>query len=311
VHSNAACGQPEPACRRIRHGSGVQPADVPLELHADVFRGTVAVRCGLLTRRQLDAPTWRRLFRDVYVHRDVPVTHVLRAAGACLLFPDAVVTGRSAAVIWGVPLTATWDDVELTRAPPAHPSRLAGVRVRRARLPADHRCRRAGIPVTTPEATAVGLAGCLPGDDGVIAVDQMVATGIVDLGPVRALAAARRGPESARARSVCALADGLAGSPQETRLRLLILRSGLPAPVAQFRVHDGRGPAMRVDFAWPDRKVIVEYDGLWHAESGQFAKDRRRLNRLRQAGWTVVFVTAADMHRPSELVAQISAALQA
>ena len=163
--------------------------------------------------------------------------------------------------------------------------------------------------MTTAEATAVRLAGSLPGDEAVIAVDQMVASGIVDLGPVRALASAQLGPGSARARSVCALADGLAGSPQETRLRLLIHRSGLPPPVAQHRVISGGREVARVDFAWPDRKVAVEYDGLWHAEPGQFAKDRGRLNRLREAGWTVVFVTAADMHRPAELIARIAAAL--
>jgi very-short-patch-repair endonuclease len=145
----------------------------------------------------------------------------------------------------------------------------------------------------------------------VIAVDQMVASGIVDLGPVRALAGAERGPGSARARLACALADGLAGSPQETRLRLLIRRSGLPTPVAQHRVLVHGREIARVDFAWPDRKVAVEYDGLWHAEPGQFAKDRGRLNRLREAGWTVVFVTAADMHRPTELIARIAAALAA
>jgi hypothetical protein len=111
------------------------------------------------------------------------------------------------------------------------------------------------------------------------------------------------GPGSARVRQVCALADGLAGSPQETRLRLLVLRSGLPAPVAQHRVMSGGREIARVDFAWPGRKVAVEYDGLWHAEPGQFAKDRRRLNRLREAGWTVVFVTAADMRRPAEVIA--------
>jgi very-short-patch-repair endonuclease len=109
----------------------------------------------------------------------------------------------------------------------------------------------------------------------------------------------------------CALADGLAGSPQETRLRLLICRSGLPTPVAQHRVLVHGREIARVDFAWPDRKVAVEYDGLWHAEPGQFAKDRGRLNRLREAGWTVVFVTAADMHRPTELIARIAAALAA
>jgi very-short-patch-repair endonuclease len=289
----------------------MRPAEVPRQLSAEVFRGSQAVRAGLLTRRQLDGPTWRRLFRDVYVHAGVEVTHELRAAAACLLFPEVLVTGRSAAVLWGVPLAAPWDDVELTVAPSAHACRLPGARVRRARVPAEHHWRRIGIPVTTPEATAVRLAACLPGDDAVIAVDQMVASGIVDLGPVRALAGAERGPGSARARLACALADGLAGSPQETRLRLLICRSGLPTPVAQHRVLVHGREIARVDFAWPDRKVAVEYDGLWHAEPGQFAKDRGRLNRLREAGWTVVFVTAADMHRPTELIARIAAALAA
>jgi very-short-patch-repair endonuclease len=100
-------------------------------------------------------------------------------------------------------------------------------------------------------------------------------------------------------------------SPQETRLRLLIHGSGLPAPVAQHRVLVNGREVARVDFAWPDRKVAVEYDGLWHAEPGQFAKDRQRLNRQREAGWTVVFVTAADLHRPADLVARIAAALTA
>jgi hypothetical protein len=293
----------------VRHGSGVRPASVPHCLRAGVFRGSEAVRGRLLTARQLDGPTWRRLFRDVYVHRDLPVDHALRAEAACLLLPEAVVTGRSAAVLWGVDLAGPADDVEVTVPPGAHPRRISGLRVRRAVVAPDQRRRRAGIPVTTPEATTVRLAGSLPGDEAVIAVDRMVATGIVDLAPVRALAAAQRGPGSARARSVCDLADGLAGSPQETRLRLLIGRSGLPPPVAQYRVtHRGR-PVARVDFAWPELKVAVEYDGLWHAEDGQFAKDRRRLNRLREAGWTVVFVTAADLHRPAELIPRIAAAL--
>jgi hypothetical protein len=217
-------------------GSGVRSARVPRQLSAEVFRGSHAVQAGLVTRRQLDGPTWRRLFRDVYVHAGVQVTHELRAAAASLLLPEALVSGRSAAVLWGVPLAAPYDDVELTVAPSAHPCRLPGVRVRRARVAPEHRWRRMGIPVTTPEATAVRLAACLPGDDAVIAVDRMVASGIVDLGPVRDLARAERGRGSARARSACALADGLAGSPQETRLRLLIHRNGLPAPVAQHRV---------------------------------------------------------------------------
>jgi len=90
-----------------------------------------------------------------------------------------------------------------------------------------------------------------------------------------------------------------------------MLRSGLPTPVAQFRVFDDEGLIGRVDFAYPDLKIAIEYDGLWHAESGQFAKDRGRLNRLRAAGWRVVFVTAADMYDPDAIVRQIVRALAA
>lgn len=251
------------------------------------------------------------MLHDVYVHAAVPVTHELRCGAACQLLPEAIVTGISAAVLWGVELAGPTDDVEVTVPPRMGPRRLPGIRVRRAAIPVDHRWRRSGIPVTTPVATAVRLATCLPGDEAVVAVDQMIAAGVADLPEIRALAAIGHGAGSSRARTVCELADGLAGSPQETRLRLLMHRSGLPDPVAQFRVMDGDARVARVDFAWPERKVAVEYDGLWHADNRQFAKDRRRLNRLREAGWIVVFVTAADLHRPDELIARIAAALAA
>jgi hypothetical protein len=285
------------------------PALVPPQLRREAFLGSDAMRRGLLTARQLDGPSWRRLFHGVYVHRDVEVTHELRARGAVLLLPAAVVTGLSAAVLWGIDLAGPSDDVELTVPPTDHPHRVKGLRVRRATLPDASRWRRSDVPVTTAAATAVRVAGLLPLDDAVVAVDQLVETGVVDLEPIRRLAAATSGAGSARARAACALADGLAGSPQETRLRLLIGRSGLPMPVAQYRVQlNGRSLA-RVDFAWPDKKVALEYDGLWHAETGQFAKDRQRLNRLREAGWQVVFVLARDLHHPDELIARIAAAL--
>ncbi|MGZ4659489.1 MAG: hypothetical protein ACXVGE_21880, partial [Blastococcus sp.] len=57
-------------------------------------------------------------------------------------------------------------------------------------------------------------------------------------------------------------------------------------------------------------RIAVEYEGAWHGETPQqVAADRRRLDRLAAAGWTVVFVTAADLQRPELLVARIAAAL--
>jgi hypothetical protein len=247
----------------------------------------------------------------VYVHRDVPLTHELRTRAAVVLLPAAVVTGRSAAVLWDVDLAGAEHPVEVTVPPRSYQVRVEGLVVRRATVHPDQVWWRRGVPVTTPEATAVRLASVLPRDDAVAAVDQLVAAGVVRLAAIRALAAASRGPGSARARDVAALADGLAESPQETRVRLLLGRSDLPPPVAQYRVHDQRGLVARVDFAWPEHRLALEYDGLWHGGRDQFLRDRERLNRLREAGWQVVFVTAVDLRDPVRLISRIAAALAA
>jgi hypothetical protein len=163
---------------------------------------------------------------------------------------------------------------------------------------------------TSGVRTAVDLARREPSVEAVV-LDRLVYAGIVDLAAVRAAAAALpRCRASARARAAVAAADGVAESPQETRLRLLLVADGLPEPVAQYVVEDGGRFVARVDFAWPQQRLALEYDGAWHAEPGQFARDRERLNRLTAAGWRVVFVTAADLHRPTLLVTCLRLALR-
>ena len=46
------------------------PAAVPEPLRHAPFRGSDAVRMGLLRKPQLKSSPWRRLFTDVYVHED-------------------------------------------------------------------------------------------------------------------------------------------------------------------------------------------------------------------------------------------------
>ena len=98
-------------------------------------------------------------------------------------------------------------------------------------------------------------------------------------------------------------------TPQETRLRLLIADSPLPRPVAQYEIRAHGRFVARVDFAYPDRRLAIEYDGAWHGQPDQLPRDRRRLNELFLADWRVLFVAAADLHRPGVLVARIAAGL--
>ena len=90
-------------------------------------------------------------------------------------------------------------------------------------------------------------------------------------------------------------------------MRLLMRRGGLPAPLAQYRVFDEAGFVARVDFAHPELRPAIEYDGLWHGARTAFVDDRRRLNRLTAAGWVVLHVTADDLRHPERLLARIRA----
>jgi G:T-mismatch repair DNA endonuclease (very short patch repair protein) len=291
----------------------VQPAR-PESLRGRVFRGTSAVRRGLVTEDQLRSGAWRRLRRDVYADAALPVTHLLHARGVGLVAPrQAVFGGLTAVMLWGGQDFATADDpVEVLLPPGVRWAPSWGVTVRTASLGVADTARRAGwLPRTSRARTAVDLIRRGRVDDGVVLLDRLVHAGVVPFFDVcDAVGELPRCRGSRLAREIAGLADGLAESPPETRLRLLMLRAGLPRPVAQFRVFDDEGLIGRLDFAFPERKIAIEYDGAWHGERGQLARDRKRLNRLAAAGWRVVFVTAEDMRNPEALVRQLAAVLR-
>jgi hypothetical protein len=279
----------------------------PEALRGRVFRGSTTVASGLITKKQLRSSAWVRLRQDVYADAALPVTHrvLISAVGLCL--PDgAGFTGRSAAVLWGVPgIAEGTDPVEVVL--PAglrwHPG--DGVIVRRTAVQST--LLRVGRWWCTSRVdTAIDLMRRGNLEDAVVTLDRVVSHGLVSLSDVRdAVSRLPRGRGSAQVRRVAALADGLAESPQETRLRLVLVRAGLPAPVAQHRVFDDDGFVARVDLAYPELKIAIEYDGLWHGERSAFLADRRRLNRLNAAGWLVLHVTLDDLRHPERLAARV------
>ena len=90
----------------------------------------------------------------------------------------------------------------------------------------------------------------------------------------------------------------------EEALLQLTRSLGLPDPRAQYYIDPGDGdPPIRADFAWPDRKIVVETDGhRTHGTRNAFETDRRRDQRLIAAGWTVIRTTWRQLNqRPHEL----------
>jgi hypothetical protein len=283
----------------------------PEPLRGRIFRGSEQLQAGRLTRAQLRSSAWKRLFPDIYACSSLALDHRRRARAAVrLLIPDAVLSGRSAAVLWGVPLAGPEDDVECTRPTGCRAGTVRGLVVNRRSLGEDDVVDRGGVRVTTPLRTALDLGRIQPIEEAVVCLDRFLRAGLVTRDEVVSAASAMAGPGCRHVRRAVDLTDGSAESPQETRLRLLLHASALPRPVAQCVVtdRDGRFVA-RVDFGWPEQKVALEYEGVWHGERQNVAKDRARLNRLAAAGWTVILVTAADLRDPVQLVARVAAAL--
>jgi len=70
--------------------------------------------------------------------------------------------------------------------------------------------------------------------------------------------------------------------------------------------------SFEIDFAFLDRMVAVEIDGMaYHRDVSAFQRDRTRRNTLITAGWTVLNFTWADLvERPGYVAAQVNHALR-
>jgi hypothetical protein len=286
---------------------------VPRELTFGPFVGREAIAEGLITRRRLAAEIWRRLLPDIYVWRELRLDHRnwCLAAGMYLRGRGAV-SGRSAAALWGADALVRGEPVEVTVPAPGRVRPAPGLTVVRSRLPAGDITAWAGTPVTTPGRTAFDLARRLRLVEAVVSVDAMLAARLVTPADLAASAAVRPGwPGIAQLRLVLRLCDAGAESPQESRLRMVLIGGGLPRPVCQHEVRDAHGVFVaRLDLAYPQWRLGIEYEGDHHRGRGVFQQDLRRLNALRACGWTVLRFGALDIYGdPGRVVQTVCAAI--
>ncbi|TQS46922.1 endonuclease domain-containing protein [Cryptosporangium phraense] len=288
-----------------------RPPSRPHELRRGPFVGSAAIARGLITADQLRGRrSWRRLFRDVYVDAGHPDTHLQKCLAARLILPaGAALTGVSAACLSGLPLGEKTDDVAVL-VPAGCRFTRRGMSVKRtAWLPLGH-IVDGNPPITAATRTAWEIASGNDLVEAVVGLDVLFA----HQRPRKAAMAAwtENFPRSKAARAI-ALADPRAESPQETRTRVRLVLAGFPPPTTQHEVFADDRFVARVDLAWPNAKVALEYDGAHHVgDTRQMAHDRERLNKLQAEGWLVLHLTAADLkneHRWAAFVRQLRGAL--
>jgi Protein of unknown function (DUF559) len=104
-----------------------------------------------------------------------------------------------------------------------------------------------------------------------------------------------------------ALSDRRAESPPESTVRVGLILGGVPAPTPQFEVFAAGRFVARVDLAWEEIKLALEYDGQWHADRDQLSRDRIRIRNLNAAGWYVYPVTRNDLRDLDRVVRAVAA----
>ncbi len=187
-----------------------------------------------------------------------------------------------------------------------------GVRVHESRrLRAAELDRVQGIPTLGLERTLIDVAGsCSPAEftrvfnamDRKQLVDPLLLAGQLRRG--------RTGSAAVRARlDVYTEAPPSESELEERFLTTIVQAYGLPMPVPQSSPLPGR--ALRVDFAWPWARILVEIDGrAWHAIQSTWGEDHQRDLALRLAGWRPLRYTHRQLTQTPELVAtDLNAAL--
>lgn len=255
-----------------------------------------------------------RSSRDTYLPAAMAGDLRARVAAVLLGAPDsAVVSHLTAAALRGLEVPLVRDDgrVHLTVPPATRIRSRADRQVHCTAVPAWQVARHGGVPLTSPGRTWRDLAAVLPPAALLAVTDQMLARRYPPGAFQRVLDDARGVRGVRTAREVLALADPLAGSPMESVLRWPVHEAGLPAPVLRHVVRGtGREFLGRVDLAWPEQRVLVEFDGDVHRERRVFVDDLRRQNGLVLAGWVVLRFSSADvLGRPAWVVATIRRAL--
>jgi hypothetical protein len=231
----------------------------------------------------------------------------LRAAVAAL---RGVASHEDAARLWGVELVQASPVRHVTVARCRSRARRAGTKVHRADL--DDVGEVNGIPVTTAVRTVLDLCRTLPLPHAVAAADSALRQRLVTL-PELLAAAAELAPALGRpqVREVVTRVDPLSGSVLESLCRLPLDDAGLRPFETQYLVRVASGTIGRVDFAWPEQRLVVEVDGYaFHADRSTYRNDRRRGNALVLAGWRVLRFSWEDVvGSPQVVVAQVRAAL--
>lgn len=233
------------------------------------------------------------LYPGVFVPDVKQVTACQRAIAAWLWSKRrGVVAGHSAAALLGVRWVDGTEPAELIHDNRKPPEKLI---VWEQKLLPWETVTIDGITVTSPARTGFDIGrNTRERLKAVQRIDALMNVTGLKTCDIEAVAAAHPWARGLRhLRRILQLVDGGAESPQETAARLALVDAGLPKPTTQFVVRDDRGRFIgRVDMAYEDVKVAIEYDGEQHwTDPANRDRDIEKGVAFVEAKWHVIRVS--------------------
>ena len=218
---------------------------------------------------------------------------------------------------WGFDLA----DVHITRTDGLGGRREAGVQQHcGAMRPADLVVMN-GVPVMNPARITLETTTLGNTEASLCVANHMLHVGLTTLKKLNIQYVEMQSwPDTLAAEVVLRLANPRIESVGETRTFFCCYRHGLPMPEPQYEILAANGRIVaRVDFAWPDLGVFLEFDGRIKYEKllrdGERASDVVLREKAREAmicrltGWRCIRVTWAELANPARLAARIRAEL--
>jgi very-short-patch-repair endonuclease len=223
--------------------------------------------------------------------------------------------GPTAAAVMRVPLPVHYEQTALLHVAVPVPHRAPsgrGIVGHTVTVTGDAVRRWNGIQLSSPERVWCELGAILNLPDLVAAGDFLIhwrlpLTTRLQLQDAVVAYRGRRGKP--RLTQALGLLDDRAESPQESRLRVIVVQGGIPGLSVNLPVTTSGGFSYRGDLAIPSRKMIIEYQGDYHRDPVQYRRDMTRVSRLEADGWYVMLVNADDLRDPAELVQRIRTVL--
>ncbi|OBF89026.1 hypothetical protein A5791_17215 [Mycobacterium sp. 852002-51163_SCH5372311] len=257
---------------------------------------TTAQLLTLLSRQELDVQVKKggliRVWYGVYAAAEPDLLGRLRALDL-FMGRHAVACMGTAAALYG------FDTENTSRVHVLDP----GIRMRPSTKLMVH--QRSGAPLrrvegrlaTAPAWTVIEVARTLRRPRALATLDAALRISACTAGELHAAIREQKGRRGiVKVRQLIGYADGRAESPMESEARLVFIDGGLPMPELQYEIVDRRGKRWRVDFAWPQARVVAEYDSLqWHMGPDALLHDRLKTARLQECGWTIVPMTVDDI----------------